>query len=180
MSTDHPNGASFLAYPQIIALLMDRNLREETLRRLPARIREVTVLSQLTREYTLAEIAIITRAAPARMLGLTRKGHLGPGADADITIYTPNVNRELMFELPRYVIKSGEILIEQGEIRQTPRGVTVQTAPDYDTDVIPSIRDWFDASYTVQYRNYIVGDHEIEPTQIEPTQVEPSSPPERF
>ncbi len=180
MSTDHPNGASFLAYPQIIALLMDRNLREETLRRLPARIREVTVLSQLTREYTLAEIAIITRAAPARMLGLTRKGHLGPGADADITIYTPNVNRELMFELPRYVIKSGEILIEQGEIRQTPRGVTVQTAPDYDTDVIPSIRDWFDASYTVQYGNYIVGDHEIEPTQIEPTQVEPSSPPERF
>ena len=24
MSTDHPNGGSFLAYPEIIALLMDR------------------------------------------------------------------------------------------------------------------------------------------------------------
>ena len=26
MSTDHPNGGSFLAYPQIIRLLMDRDL----------------------------------------------------------------------------------------------------------------------------------------------------------
>jgi formylmethanofuran dehydrogenase subunit A len=35
MSTDHPNGGSFLAYPEIIALLMDRNRREEVLKRVP-------------------------------------------------------------------------------------------------------------------------------------------------
>jgi formylmethanofuran dehydrogenase subunit A len=169
MSTDHPNGASFLAYPQIIALLMDRSRREEAIARLPARVRETTVLSQLNREYTLEEIAIITRAAPARMLGLTRKGHLGPGADADITIYTPNSDIERMFELPRFVIKAGELLIEEGEIRQTIEGITLQTAPDFDDAVIPSIREWFDASYTVQYRNYIVEDHEVGPTVVEPT-----------
>ena len=169
MSTDHPNGASFLAYPQIIALLMDRSRREEAIARLPARVRETTVLSQLKREYTLEEIAIITRAAPARMLGLTRKGHLGPGADADITIYTPNSDIERMFELPRFVIKAGEVLIEQGEIRRTIEGITLQTAPDFDDAVIPSIREWFDASYTVQYRNYIVEDHEVGPTVVEPT-----------
>ena len=169
MSTDHPNGASFLAYPQIIALLMDRSRREEAIARLPARIRETTVLSQLNREYTLEEIAIITRAAPARMLGLTRKGHLGPDADADITIYTPNPDIEQMFELPRFVIKAGEVLIEQGEIRRTIEGITLQTAPDYDDAVIPSIREWFDSSYTVQYRNYIVEDHEVGPTVVEPT-----------
>ena len=28
ISTDHPNGGSFLAYPQIIALLMDRGLAD--------------------------------------------------------------------------------------------------------------------------------------------------------
>ena len=169
MSTDHPNGASFLAYPQIIALLMDRSRREEAIARLPARVRETTVLSQLKREYTLEEIAIITRAAPARMLGLTRKGHLGPDADADITIYTPNPDIEQMFELPRFVIKAGEVLIEQGEIRRTIEGITLQTAPDYDDAVIPSIREWFDSSYTVQYRNYIVEDHEVGPTVVEPT-----------
>ncbi len=171
MSTDHPNGASFLAYPQIIALLMDRSRREEAIARLPARVREATVLSQLHREYTLDEIAIITRAAPARMLGLSRKGHLGPGADADITIYTPNADIERMFELPRFVIKAGQVLIEQGEIRRTIEGITLQTAPDYDDAVIPSIREWFESSYTVQYRNYIVEDHEVGPTVVEPTSV---------
>ena len=167
MSTDHPNGASFLAYPQIIALLMDRTRREEALSRLPARLREKTVLGDLHREYTLEEIAIITRAAPARMLGLTRKGHLGPGADADVTIYTPNPDIEQMFELPRYVIKAGRVLIEQGEIRETIEGITLQTAPTYDSDVIPSIRQWFEASYTIQFNNYSIQDDEVGPTQIQ-------------
>ncbi len=77
MSTDHPNGGSFLAYPEIIALLMDRGLRRDLLKTLPPDVRQRTVLDSLEREYTLDEIAIITRAAPARILGLDRKGHLG-------------------------------------------------------------------------------------------------------
>ena len=40
LSTDHPNGGSFLAYPQIIALLMDRGLRNDTLATLPAKVQE--------------------------------------------------------------------------------------------------------------------------------------------
>ena len=107
MSTDHPNGGSFLAYPQIIRLLMDRTYREDMLKTVPAKIREQSALAGMDRQYTLSEIAIITRAGPARILGLKNKGHLGPGADADITIYTPDPNIETMFELPRYVIKSG-------------------------------------------------------------------------
>ena len=74
MSTDHPNGGSFLAYPQIIRLLMDREFRREQLGRCPAAVRERTVLGELDREYTLEEIAIITRAGPARALGLAQKG----------------------------------------------------------------------------------------------------------
>src|SRR5207244_9595614 len=89
MSTDHPNGGSFLAYPQIVQLLMDRNYRREALQRVHPRVRERCILADLDREYSLYEIAIITRAGPARILGLKNKGHLGPGADADITIYTP-------------------------------------------------------------------------------------------
>ena len=171
MSTDHPNGASFLAYPQIIALLMDRSRRQDLLSRLPSRVREKTVLEQLDREYSLFEIAIITRAAPAKMLGLTSKGHLGIGADADITIYTPEPDFERMFELPRMVIKSGKILIEQGEIRQTFDGVTLKTTPAYDEGAIASIRDWFDSRYTVNFRNFRVEDHEIGPTIAQPTRL---------
>ena len=41
----------------------------------------------IDREYTFEEIAIMTRAAPAKLLGLTDRGHLGAGAIADIAVY---------------------------------------------------------------------------------------------
>lgn len=158
MSTDHPNGGSFLAYPQIISLLMDRSHREEILKTVPQRVRERSVLASLEREYSLSEIAIITRAGPARILGLHRKGHLGPGADADITIYTPHENKELMFQCPRYVIKSGQVLVEDGEIRHVLNGKTLHVAPDFDREVEAQIRDWFEQYYTIRFRNYPVSD----------------------
>ena len=161
MSTDHPNGASFLAYPQIIALLMDRTRRAEMLARVPEGVRTRCVLPDLTREYTLNEIAIITRAAPARMLGLKHKGHLGQGADADITIYSPQADIERMFELPRYVLKGGEVIVEGGEIRRSIDGVTVHVKPAYDDGAIPSIREWFESRYSVQFANYAVDDEDI-------------------
>ena len=161
MSTDHPNGASFLAYPQIIALLMDRTRRAEMLARVPEGVRTRCVLPDLTREYTLNEIAIITRAAPARMLGLKHKGHLGQGADADITIYSPQTDIERMFELPRYVLKGGEVIVEGGEIRRSIDGVTVHVKPAYDDGAIPSIREWFESRYSVQFANYAVDDEDI-------------------
>ncbi len=156
MSTDHPNGGSFLAYPQIIRLLMDRTYRQDMLKAVPAKVREQSVLAELDREYSLSEIAIITRAAPARILGLKHKGHLGPGADADITIYTPDANQETMFELPRHVIKSGRIMVEHGEIREEIYGKTLHVAPEYDRDVEPDIQKWFEESYSIQWRNYPV------------------------
>lgn len=156
MSTDHPNGGSFLAYPQIIRLLMDRTYRRDILKTCHPMVQQRSTLGDLEREYTLNEIAIITRAGPARILGLKNKGHLGPGADADITIYTPHENKELMFELPRTVIKSGRVLVDQGEIRETLIGKTLHVEPDYDRGVEPDIQHWFEKYYSIQWRNYPV------------------------
>ncbi len=64
MSTDHPNGASFMAYPQIIRLLMDREYRRDCLKQAHRRVSERSQLADLDRQYTLNEICIITRAAP--------------------------------------------------------------------------------------------------------------------
>jgi formylmethanofuran dehydrogenase subunit A len=158
MSTDHPNGGSFLAYPQIIRLLMDRTYREEALKLVHPAVRERSQLADLNREYTLSEIATITRAGPARILGLTNKGHLGPGADADITIYTPHENKETMFALPRYVIKSGVILVEEGDIREEHTGKLLHVAPSYDPAAEADIGQWFEDCYSIRFRNYPVGD----------------------
>jgi formylmethanofuran dehydrogenase subunit A len=161
MSTDHPNGGSFLAYPEIIQLLMDHTFREEILKRVPPRVKDRCVLKDLHREYSLYEIAIITRASPARMLGLTHKGHLGVGADADITIYTPNQDKKAMFELPRFVIKGGVVIVEQGEIRAELQGRTLHTAPGYDEGMLSDIKKWFEAYYTIQFANYPVDKHHL-------------------
>jgi formylmethanofuran dehydrogenase subunit A len=158
MSTDHPNGGSFLAYPQIIRLLMDRTYRQDVLKTCHPKIRERSTLADLDREYTLKEIAIITRAGPARILGLAHKGHLGPGADADVTIYTPHGNKETMFEAPRLVIRAGRVIVEQGEIRDGGAGKTLYVQPGYDTDVEEDIRAWFEQYYSIQWRNYAVDD----------------------
>jgi formylmethanofuran dehydrogenase subunit A len=165
MSTDHPNGGSFLAYPQIIRLLMDRTYRQDVLRTVHPRVRQRSVLADLDREYTLSEIAIITRAAPARILGLRHKGHLGPGADADITIYTPQDDKEQMFQLPRYVIKSGRVLIEEGELREDHLGATLYVAPEYDRDIEQDIAQWFEQYYSIRFRNYPVSEHYLHDAQ---------------
>jgi formylmethanofuran dehydrogenase subunit A len=92
------------------------------------------------------------------MLGLTNKGHLGIGADADVTVYTPGADRKAMFELPRFVFKAGELVVEQGEIRRVPFGPALVTRPQYDDGVLPHIRDWFESEYTLSFENYAVGD----------------------
>jgi formylmethanofuran dehydrogenase subunit A len=168
MSTDHPNGGSFLAYPEIIALLMDRGRRGDVLKTLPPGVRQRALLASLDREYTLDEIAIITRAAPARILGLERKGHLGPGADADITIYNSNPDIQRMFELPRYVIHAGEVVVEDGEIRSTPNGRLFHVAPEYDESAVAHIRQWFEQYYTIQFSNYPVSDHYLQDHEVIP------------
>jgi formylmethanofuran dehydrogenase subunit A len=157
MSTDHPNGGSFLAYPQIIRLLMDRTYRADVLKTVPAGVKERCQLADLDREYTLGEICIITRAGPAKILGLTHKGHLGPGADADVTIYTPHKNQETMFESPRMVIKAGEIIVEEGELRKPVAGKTLHVGPEFDPGLESHIAEWFEQYYTVQFANYAVG-----------------------
>src|SRR4029077_1368315 len=119
LTTDHPNGAAFWRYPEIIQLLMDAEFRREQLKAVAPKALKRIVLQELHRQYTLYEIAIITSAGPARALGLPQKGHLGVGADADVTIYNENPDGLMMFRYPRYVLKAGEIVVQEGEIRQT-------------------------------------------------------------
>ncbi|HEY4313755.1 MAG TPA: formylmethanofuran dehydrogenase subunit A [Pirellulales bacterium] len=168
MSTDHPNGAAFLAYPQIIRLLMDRTYRADMLRTVHPTVRERSALADLDREYTLNEICIITRAGPAKILGLTNKGHLGVGADADVTIYTPDANPETMFELPRYVIQAGRIVVEEGDVRDPVTGKSLYVSPEYDEDAERDIAAWFDEFYTIRFGNYPVDLEYLHETECVP------------
>jgi formylmethanofuran dehydrogenase subunit A len=111
----------------------------------------------LSREYTLDEIAIVTRAGPARLLGLPRKGHLGVGADADVTVYARDADASKMFATPRYVVKGGTLVVEEGQLRRAPQGRRLHVRPEYDRSVEASIERFFDQHSTVSFRNYGAG-----------------------
>jgi formylmethanofuran dehydrogenase subunit A len=125
LSTDHPNGAHFTAYPHLMALLGDAAFRREAFARVHPAVRNRSPLARLDREYSLQELCIITRAAPARIAGLPRKGHLGVGADADITLYRPDRDLARMFSMPARVYKAGVLVAEDGQLRATPSGRTL-------------------------------------------------------
>src|ERR671931_2103741 len=173
LSTDHPNGGSFLSYPRLIRLLMDREFRNEQIRRVNRRAMKRTVLlDDLYREYTLEEIAIITRAGPARLLGLRDKGHLGVGADADITIYDDRDDREAMFAAPRYVIKDGRPVVEDGELRDAGPGHLLRVGAEYDASIEPTLERLFEDRYSVQFASYPVQ----EPWLLEPARTVAAEP----
>ena len=95
LTTDHPNGAPFTTYPHLIRLLMDKSFRRDMLATIHKGARALSALDGIDREYSLYEIAIVTRAGPARILGIhDRHGHLGPGALADVTVYEDLPDRE--------------------------------------------------------------------------------------
>ena len=156
LTTDHPNGGCFWRYPELIRLLMDREYRRECVSRLPAEAQKRIVLADLDRQYTLSEIAILTSAGPARALGLTQKGHLGVGADADVTLYSANPQDGALFEYPRYVIKGGTVVVEDGEIRAISEGRQFMVQPSYDEQIAEFLRPVFQKVYTMSFDNYPV------------------------
>jgi len=154
LSTDHPNGGSFMSYPELIRLLMDRVYRDEQIARVERKLLAGSALADgLGREYSLSEIAVVTRAGPARLLGLRNKGHLGVGADADVTVYVPDDNRATMFSTPRYVVKGGVLVVEEGQLRRAPTGHRLYVRPPFDQSVTHDIERYFDQYGTVRFAN---------------------------
>ena len=163
LTTDHPNGAPFTSYPHLIKLLMDKTFRNDILSQLPKDILQHTILHTLNREYTLNEIAIMTRAAPARILGLSKKGNFSVGSDADITIYDKSQKDiEEMFAHPTFVLKDGIVVVDKGKINNFTWGKTHTVKPDYDKSIEKSLSKFFDKYHTMKLDNYIITDDEMD------------------
>ncbi len=167
LSTDHPNGGCFWRYPEIIKLLTRADFRAECLQQLPDRIKKHITLPEIDREYTLSDIAISMSAGPARALGLRQKGNLGLGCDADVVIYEEEDDIARMFEHPRYVLKGGEVVIEDGEIREAPQGREFLVKPSYDPDTDDFMRPLFEDRYVMSFENYPVEIERIEHAQLQ-------------
>lgn len=163
LTTDHPNGAPFTTYPHLIRLLMDRDFRREKLGTLNADAVQMSTLAGIEREYSLYEIAIMTRAGAARLLGLQDRGHLGVGAAADITVYTEQDDKEAMFSKPDLVFKDGDLVVRNGEVVKIVWGNVHTVKPDFDRSAIEGrLRPYFERYHTMSMGNFAISPWEIE------------------
>jgi len=172
MTTDNPNGSPFVNYPEVITLLMSQPKREAEMATLHDQLPKRTTLAEIQREMDWTDIAIMTRAASARILGMQDKGHLGPGADADITIYNLKVDEvdtskdhalvKKALSSAKYTIKGGVVVSKEGQIQATPPGRTFWVdagVPKEDSDrLMADIEEKFARYYSVQLSNYAVQD----------------------
>lgn len=161
LTTDHPNGAPFTSYPHLIKLLMDKTFRNEMFAKLNLDAQAMSTLRSIEREYSLYEIAIMTRAGAAKLVGLHDRGHLGVGAGADITVYTDHADREKMFSKPDYVFKDGELVVKDGQVVKVTWGHTHTVKPDYDKAIEKDIKQYFDKFHTMNMENFKVSNDEI-------------------
>ena len=104
------------------------------------------------------EIAIMTRAAPAKILGLNDRGSLKPGKIADISIYDPKKNIDDMFSYAKYVFKDGVNVIKDGKIINIQKGRTKAIKLNFDKKIQKDIQKWFDNYYSVKIENFVVDD----------------------
>jgi formylmethanofuran dehydrogenase subunit A len=176
LTTDHPNGGPFTEYPRLMTWLLSREAREATIKRINRRARRRSDLPALDREYSLNELCVVTRASTARILGLENKGHLGVGADADISIYgidPSNLDISKDFRKVRralrraaYTIKDGQIVVKDGEIVGLTEGRTYWVdakAPEDPWKMVwTDLRDRFEDQYTISLENYPIEEDYLE------------------
>jgi len=130
-----------------------------------------TTLANVYREYSFGEIATVTRAATAKVLGLEKKGHLGPGADADVSVYNvdpttwrPSMYRDIekAFARAAYTIKGGEVVVKDGEVVAAPLGKTfwvdAKVPEEAEAELMKDLEAEFRDYYTVSLSNYPVQD----------------------
>ncbi len=126
---------------------MDRDLRAQWIATLPPDAMAVTTLPAIAREYTLVDIATMTRAAPARLLGLKDRGHLAPGAVADIAVYAPGRDKAKMFREAALVFKNGELIVRDGQVLRPTYGRALNVRPESERAIARRMRDYYDQRY---------------------------------
>jgi formylmethanofuran dehydrogenase subunit A len=172
ITTDHPNAGPFTRYPRVIKWLMSKKAREATLESFKHKDKVIgaTDLHTMDRELTLYEVAAMTRAGPAKCLGLSSiYGGLAPGMSADVAVFDLNYKNmpsdpekiESALLRAAWFIKSGEIVVKDGEIlgHGHKKTVWVNAKMKDNPQVTRDIAQSFTKDYTVGIDNYPVRDY---------------------
>ena len=173
ITTDHPNAGPFTRYPRIMKWLMSDKSRQDMLKgfKNSDKVIAATNLASIDRELTMFEIAQMTRAGPAKSLGLYDIfGGLAPGMDADVAIFNIDEDKikdpeeiEKAFTAADYVFKSGTMVVENGEIisNGNKRTLWVDAKIPMNKQVERDVHMKFLKFYSMNLNNYEVSNHYV-------------------
>jgi formylmethanofuran dehydrogenase subunit A len=174
ITTDHPNAGPFTRYPRIIKWLMSAKAREEQIKAFKASDKVVngSEIASIDRELGLYDIAQMTRAGPAKSLGLSHMyGGLKPGLDADVAVYDFNPEKEHKpmeieeaFTEVKYLFKTGvPIIMDRKFVSEgKKRTLWVDAKVNENPQVMRDVKEKFLKFYTVTEKNYeVTGKHFI-------------------
>jgi len=114
-------------------------------------------LAAIEREYSLGEIFSMTSFSPARSLGLHDRGHLEPGALADIRCYKKQADICRMFTFPEWVMKNGRIVFQDGNVNPQGIGEILVARPEWDVDQLLHIKSELEDRISVPFNQYALG-----------------------
>jgi formylmethanofuran dehydrogenase subunit A len=188
ITTDHPNAGPFTRYPRVIKWLMSAKAREAQINAFKHKdkVLSQTSIGTLDREISLYELAQMTRAGPAKSLGLSGMcGGLKPGMDADIAVYNFNPDKpvanpediEKAFTRCAHVFKCGVEVITNGELisNGNKRTLWVNAKVKDNPQVMRDINEKFLKYYSMTQANYEALGHHFVPNpyalEVDATQV---------
>ncbi|HJJ28528.1 MAG TPA: formylmethanofuran dehydrogenase subunit A [Methanocorpusculum sp.] len=174
ITTDHPNAGPFTRYPRVYAWLMDKQYRDAQLDsfKWAEKVRAGTTLAEIDREISLFELSQMTRAAPAKVLGLKDFGGLAKGQNGNVAVYDINPDNmpkglELEDKLSKcaYFIKDGVKVVEDGVVLEanpvTKETYWVDCKIPETKQVLHDINEKFLKYYSVNLGNYDVIHHYV-------------------
>ena len=87
-----------------------------------------------------------------------------------MTIYPERPDHGFLFSYPRYVIKGGEVVVEEGEVRHVTNGREFIVHPACDEHIEDYLRPLFQKVYTISFDNYPVEIERLRHPEIQPCQ----------
>jgi formylmethanofuran dehydrogenase subunit A len=126
---------------------MSRDARSEMASTLSKSALALSTLASIDREYTFEEIAIMTRSAPAKLLGLADRGHLGAGAVADVAVYRKDKDIAKMLGRAALVFKDGDLVVRDGEVTHYRWGRALRLNPPPDGAIMRRLEDYHQRRY---------------------------------
>jgi len=166
LSFNYPNYSNVKDLPKIMTWLMSKEARDSFMKDMNQDFLKQSPLNNTDEELNFNDFITITRASPAKSLGLGHiKGSFSPGADGDVNILNIDMNKtdlskdyeklETALKDIEYVIKDGDIIKKGENINLMSKGKIFWTNREINTEektkIMKKKKEFYQKYYSTFY-----------------------------